>query len=385
MEQILTATLTDGTSIVISETFNREQLKAWRTERHFRCPQCGERVLLKVGSIRIPHFAHVADSNCSSSFSEGESIPHLQGKQVLHSLFQRLGLPVEVEAFLPELTQRPDLLVHYNGQAVPIEFQCSRILENLKEARTIGYQSIGMCPIWVLHTPEKVRTRAEGVEVFSFSAFQQLFFTTSLSPGATLLTLSPETKQFHYVSHLLHIEGNRFLGVHRKLPSHLQSFPFARPKLLDTTQIRQYVQFYKIQRTTYLQRSVFLNRRGIQDPFLRSCYELKFHPTTLPEWIGVPVQECEAFSVHDCEWQLGLIHWVRQSGLVLTRMSTQQLHRYVHRYVGSSKRQVVACRAYIQFLQQIEWKKKEFVTSERIEQEMIHMLIERFLAIQIEN
>lgn len=245
---ILTATLKDGTPVTLDESHQRERLKVWRKEQHFRCPQCGERVLLKVGSIRIPHFAHEMDSACINNFSEGESLPHIQGKQLLHTLFKRVGKPSVLEPLLSELSQRPDLLVQHDGIAVPIEFQCSRLPAEHKESRTSGYESIGMKPIWILQTPHKVRDMSEGFGQFSFSAFHQLFFTTNLSPEFTLLTLTPETRQFHYFSHLLPIEGNLFIGIHRKLPAHLQTFPFARPKLPDQHTLHHYFQFYKMHR-----------------------------------------------------------------------------------------------------------------------------------------
>ncbi|MBD7907345.1 hypothetical protein H9659_03200 [Sporosarcina sp. Sa3CUA8] len=377
--------MNDGTPVILDETVKREYLRTWRTEQQFHCPQCGERVLLKVGSIRIPHFAHEADSSCSANFSEGESIPHLQGKQVLHSFFQRLEKSSVLEPLIPELAQRPDLLVQHKGESIPIEFQCSRLPEDVKSSRTEGYRSIGMEPIWILQTPEKYKERPEGMGLFSFSAFHQLFFTKSISPEDTLLTLSPETKQFHYFSHLMLIDGNRFIANHRKLSTHLQTFPFARPKLPDRQMLLHYYKSYKIQRATYLQRSIFLNRRGVQNPFLRHCYELKLHPTELPLWIGVPVKGNRAFSVHDCQWQIGIIYLLHRFELSPTRVPLRRLRRFVHAYAGNDEQQIEACLYYLQFLQRIGWKKKDSIAIARIEKEIVHILLERFLAIQMEN
>lgn len=382
---ILTATLTDGTPVVLDDSIKRDYLRTLRTHQQFKCPQCGERVLLKVGSIRIPHFAHEVDSACAASFSEGESIPHLQGKQLLYSFFQRLNKPTVLEPYLPELSQRPDLLVQQDGESIPIEFQCSRLPEEVKKSRTEGYRTIGMEPIWILQTPAKYKERPEGVGIYSFSAFYQLFFTTSLSPEQTLLTLSPDTKQFHYFSHLLPIDGNRFIAIHRKLPIQIQTFPFARPKLPDPEMLLNYYKSYKIHRATYLQRSIFRNRRGIQDPFLRNCYELKFRPAELPLWIGVPVKGNRAFAVHDCEWQLALIYLLRRLELSPSRVPKQRLRRFVNAYPGCSELQIESCTGYLQFLQRIDWKKKDSIPNERIEKEIVHILLERFLAMQIEN
>lgn len=383
--EILTATLPDGTPVVLNETHQREHLRAWRLTEQFACPQCGERVLLKVGSVRIPHFSHVSDSTCSANFSEGESQPHLQGKQLLHSMFQRLNkLPV-LEPFIPELAQRPDLLIEHDGRSIPIEFQCSRLPEDVKAGRTIGYQSIGIEPVWILHTPNKYRDLPEGLNVYSFTAFQQLFFSEELSPERTLLTLSPETKQFHYFSHLLPLEGNRFIGIHRKLSISLQIFPFARPKLPDDQLIQIYCKFYKYHRKTYLERVLFLNRKGVQNPFLKACYEMKMRPTELPAWIGVPVKYNGAFTVPDCEWQLGIIYMLKRFGFSSSRVPIQRLRRFIHSYPGYKEDQLLACTEYLHFLQRINWKKKDFLSNERIELEILNLLLDRFLALQMEN
>ena len=382
---ILTATLEDGTPVVLDDAVNREVLREWRTQHQFRCPQCGEYVLLKVGWLRIPHFAHQVDSNCVNRFSEGESMPHLLGKHVLYTMFLRLRKDPVVEPFLTELAQRPDLLIEHNKQSYPIEFQCSRLPKELKDERTQGYQSQGLPAIWIVHTPNTLQDRPEGLGIFSFTKFHQLFFTTSNSPEATLLTLSPQTKQFHYFSHLLPLDGNRFIGIHRKLPVELQTFPFARPKLPTSRMLQDYVSCYVIQRRTYLHRAIFLNRRGVQDAFLRYCYELRLRPTELPEWIGVPVKDNGAFAVQDCVWQLGLIHLLHRFELRPSRVPIHRIEHFVRTFDGFHEKKVAACVAYYQFLEGIEWKRKGFQLDGRIEKEILQLVAERFLAMQIEN
>ncbi|GKV67574.1 hypothetical protein NCCP2716_00720 [Sporosarcina sp. NCCP-2716] len=382
---ILTATLRDGTPIILDASRSREQLKLWRTDRTFHCPQCKERVILKVGTVRIPHFAHLSDSDCRSSFSEGESADHLMGKQLLYTLFSRLGKQPELEPFLPELSQRPDLLIRHGDQAAAIEFQCSRIAPDLQQSRSAGYESIGMAPIWMLRTPPKYEARPAGVDVLSFTSFHQQFFSSSISPNDTLLTFSPRPHQFHYFSHLLHMEGNRFLCVHRCLPLHLQTFPFARPKPPDETLLERYRSCYQMHRTAFLQRALFVSRKGVQDPFLRNCYEMRLHPADMPARIGVPVRNQSAFAVHDCAWQLDLTISLKRWQLPLSRVPVNRLRQFVHRYPGNSDRQTDACIAYLQFLQRISVKGSGGQTKKGMEQEFMSLLSDHFLANQIEN
>jgi competence protein CoiA len=118
-------------------------------EAAYSCPSCQSRVHLKIGKVIRPHFAHYQHSACEV-FSEGETAEHIEGKLQLAKWFETLNLKVEVEAYLPELKQRPDLLVTTNQQKIAIEFQCSAIpIEKVVE-RTEGYQKAGYQVVWLL-------------------------------------------------------------------------------------------------------------------------------------------------------------------------------------------------------------------------------------------
>jgi competence protein CoiA len=41
----------------------------------FYCPACRERVIVKKGWVKVPHFAHLPDADCSY-IGEGESDEH---------------------------------------------------------------------------------------------------------------------------------------------------------------------------------------------------------------------------------------------------------------------------------------------------------------------
>ncbi|UZN00931.1 competence protein CoiA family protein [Lysinibacillus sp. MHQ-1] len=75
----------------------------------------------------MPHFAHHTQNQCSKFFAEGESKLHLQGKIQLFEWLQKLRLKVELEPYLTELSQRPDLLVAFDNNNFALEFQCSPI------------------------------------------------------------------------------------------------------------------------------------------------------------------------------------------------------------------------------------------------------------------
>lgn len=113
------------------------------------CPACKSKIYLKVGKVIRPHFAHYHNRNCQV-FSEGETDEHLRGKKELAEYFKKRGIKVQVEAYLPGLKQRPDLLILENTKKTAIEFQCSSITVEKICKRTEGYLKANYDVIWIL-------------------------------------------------------------------------------------------------------------------------------------------------------------------------------------------------------------------------------------------
>ncbi|MBP2099265.1 competence protein CoiA [Enterococcus rivorum] len=130
------------------------------------CVSCGEQVRLKNGQRKIAHFAHISKKTCDS-FSEGETEEHLFLKQALASWCERDGLDYEIEAYLPELNQRPDILI---GK-LALEVQCSSISKDRLLQRTRNYLEAGYYPIWIcgekLAPKNKIKEVARSLCYFS--------------------------------------------------------------------------------------------------------------------------------------------------------------------------------------------------------------------------
>lgn len=347
---ILTAKKSDGSIIILSSNMKKEQLREWRKTARFLCPQCDDFVHLKVGDIIIPHFAHKRNASCSASFSEGESIEHLEGKRQLYEFLRRIGKDVELEPYFKSLAQRPDLLVTNELGQVPIEFQCSTIPVNQIELRTKGYESASMRPIWLLRTPSKLKTLPQGVGIFHFSRFERSFFTHQIPVGLVFLTYDPKFERFHYFSSLLHVTGKQYIGTHRILPVSKQIFPFARPKIPTEKELQQYVHRYFTMRKKFLQSRILVNRRGINDPFLRGCYELRITPDQLPLWIGVPVNFMGSFRENACEWQLALLYFMRKRRLKTSNLTEGAIRNFIQGFEGPAEKLLKACVYYRNFL-----------------------------------
>lgn len=115
----------------------------------FYCPSCKGKVRLKVGQIKRPHFAHNCNQDCHA-FSEGETEEHLQGKLQLATFLKIREKNVQLEAYLPELQQRPDILFEKDHRKTVIEFQCSSISIKRVLERTQGYLNANYDVIWIL-------------------------------------------------------------------------------------------------------------------------------------------------------------------------------------------------------------------------------------------
>lgn len=126
------------------------------TTGYFSCPGCKKKVILKKGQVKIPHFAHLKKEGCAS-FSEGETEEHLKGKLDLYNWLKSLKMPVQLEPYLSELQQRPDILTIIDGVQIAIEFQCSPIsIETIKK-RTEGYVSQGYKVVWIVGQKIKIK------------------------------------------------------------------------------------------------------------------------------------------------------------------------------------------------------------------------------------
>lgn len=104
----------------------------------FACPECQEPVMLKRGTLVVPHFAHYADEGCP--LSQGESLRHMEMKLQIGALFPGAAYEVRFGA-----ERRADVLV---GNVV-VECQASAIAIEEVIARTRFYNGEGKGVLWV--------------------------------------------------------------------------------------------------------------------------------------------------------------------------------------------------------------------------------------------
>src|SRR5699024_5066829 len=130
----------------------------------------------------------------------GEGAYHEKGKLLLYQWFKKQNKHVFLEKHLPEINQRPDLLLIINNKKIAIEFQCARIPINLLLKRNRGYQQMGIQPIWILGANQMKRMGQNSFKVDPFT----LRFIHQFHPQQStfLYYFCPNTKQFLIASDL---------------------------------------------------------------------------------------------------------------------------------------------------------------------------------------
>lgn len=312
---------------ILNSSISQTTLHQLRKSKKFYCPLCKQQLLFKIGSLKIPHFAHVSKSHCENQFSDRESEMHLKGKEQLYGFLSELDLDPQLEPFLPSIQQRPDILFNnHNHQPVAIEFQCSPISSDILCTRNSGYERENISPIWIPNTPDKIVRK--GIQKISLSKnYQQFKLDSKHHPY--IMTYNPTVRQFFYLTNLMYLHGNTFISKVQALPLSNQKFPFYIPKSLTKNEFKQFFLINQQVKHNYLQARVLLSRNGVNDLLLRSAYELRMNLHELPNYIGVPLKGSEALKVFSVDWQLALFYFLYTTKIDLNRMKGQTIYYFL--------------------------------------------------------
>lgn len=360
---------------VIDSNTPHSTLKKLREQKKFYCPQCGEMLQFKIGRVKIPHFAHFKNNHCETYFSEGETELHLLGKEQLYQLFTTLQLPVQLEPYLPNLNQRPDLLVS-KGAHFAIEFQCSPLPYERFMQRNQGFIEKNIAPVWIVKTPLQ-KIQGTGLQKISISIQLQQFIH-DIKGLKYLITYHPIKKQFIYLSNLIHLNGNTFLSKIMTLPLFQQKFPFYLPKPLNKSEFSQALEEYFTYKKEYLKRRVFINRNGVNDLFLRSVYELRLNHQHLPIFVGIPIRGSEILKVCAVEWQTALFYYIQSHEISVHAIKRSVIYDFLNwGKMNNSKEAINVVERYCSFLQDLSVAAVDSTVSD---QHLEHLLYKQFLA-----
>lgn len=229
----------------------------------YYCPECVQPVRLKRGAVIVPHFAHVHATDCDA-FSEGETTEHLRGKKQLATWFAASGYTVRLEAGLPEIHQRPDILVRRGtAQPLALEFQCSPLSVERLAARTQGYRQHGYQVLWLLGRPYQRQLHLNS-KALKFLQYQQRW-------GLFLLFLDTQSTSVRLLHHVLTLDTEPLTYQTIRLDTRSQSvlrFRQLAPKIntptLPDTHLRHYYQQLMLARLRH--------QRGF-DALQVACYQ----------------------------------------------------------------------------------------------------------------
>lgn len=383
MVKILTAVTKQG-NLIIPARYTKERLTEFKNNTTFLCMQCQEEVILKNGMINIPHFAHRRKSHCSNSFSEGETEDHLNGKLQLYEFLNRQNVQAKLEATIPTIKQRPDILINWKENMFAIEFQCSQISPSTIIERSKGYQIQSIIPFWILRSPTISEFPTREIGIMKLSVFKQQFFLSYPTFGKMIITYCPQTKYFHYITNPLHIRSNTFIVKTKKLYVDNQTWPFALVKRISFVEYKKYLKIYRIKRFKHLENLYYYNRKGIQSVFLQVCYRWQMHPNKLPLFIGIPTSFAEAFHIHAVEWQLQLVDYLKRRNITIYQVNKSHCKEFLYdRPMGSNDMnlKLKAVKAYIQVLRNSVIKLESEIYLSQINYSQMNLLLYReFLA-----
>lgn len=277
------------------------------------CPGCRQPVYLKKGEIKIPHFSHYRVSDCGL-FSEGESLEHLTGKQLLYRWFTQQGIPCKLEAYLPKLKQRPDLLIWLNQKIpVAIEFQCSFISVADMMKRTQNYQKSGYNVFWILGERFKLKRK--------LTVQQRLFLSYNNKLNYHLFFLDTVYQRVYIFHHLIEFERNQLLKsrvyqialTHKKMT--LEKIKDQLQKINDQSYINSSTEQRKelFKNHQFLAKSLHYPQSKLVK-FQRILYQAHHHLLSLPIELHLPIEQSVIIQMEGCQWKYYVVKWISEKG-----------------------------------------------------------------------
>ncbi|MEI3604900.1 competence protein CoiA family protein [Pseudogracilibacillus sp. SE30717A] len=300
----------------------KRQIELLRKRVKFYCPECNEQVIVRAGPKVIPHFAHKNSSNCSIR-SGGEGTYHQYGKLLLYEWFQKQNIPTQLEAFIPQINQRPDLLIKTKQLTFAVEFQCATISAKDIQHRNTGYERLNILPIWILGGNQfnRISTNHMALNDFTLQFIHQ--FSSKLP--TTIFYFCPQRKNFSIIHDLILTSTNRALVNFTFKKMNETSFP----KLFTPSYFsekRLFSLWRPEKRKFRLKNTNVYGREYIWKKWL---YEKRLHVQHLPSIVHLPIRSQYSMSVPTWNWQSRFIIDFLHSLKVGDSFSLKQAAQYL--------------------------------------------------------
>ncbi|MDU9417280.1 competence protein CoiA family protein [Staphylococcus lloydii] len=254
---------------------------------NYYCPLCCQKLMLKRGKYKCAHFAH-HEINCT--YKE-ESYIHYQAKYRLGQSSKDLGMTVQIEPYLKECHQIPDILIN---NKIILEIQCSPITVQQLQTRTSAYNNLGYIVIWIIKDTFKDKS------VLSLNAFQ----SACINPHKQQLFLwNMHKSRLYSFKHLIALGGNRFIG---------EQTDDGLTEIFNADKIRKVV--YRLSRACGMKFLTQCRRkRSVLEPNLSVMYNLKLSDDWVCENLNFIFPEQIFLKTHPMSWQLQLFNLLKQN------------------------------------------------------------------------
>lgn len=331
---MLVAKMKNGREFSLGERWEKNQLHQLRETEKFFCPICGEIVILKLGDKRIWHFSHQKEASCPQNY-ERESAYHMAGKLQLYHWLTGKGLAAVLEEFIPNCRQRADIAFKVGSKKYAIEYQCSPISEVLFKARTKGYFSSGITPIWIMGGNQIKRMTSN---VLSFSHFHYLFLKKTKSNWMVPAYCS-ELRQFIFLYDILPISPKKLITRIENVPrSKADLDDIISPKTSTNYSLNTWIHELQKLKTSY---HIYPDSSKMW--FLKELYHYRLNLHTLPPEIGLPIFSAPLIETSPFVWQtylyLDIFQHLKEGHII----SSSNVY---HSFLIRMKKQQIKVRGY---------------------------------------
>ena len=184
-------------------SFNSEDLRNWSNKKMLKCPVCNERIIYCKGEFKNPYFKHEKNSDCPDIYSEGVTEEHISGIKTLYNWLKTQNdiSNLQLEKWIEETRQRPDIYFKYKGEEYVIEYQCSPISTQYSKRHEL-YNMLGIKDIWILGTNKYFEYNFNYIEknIYLNIGLERRFKTIEseiLNGGDNLIYLNSSNKRFY--------------------------------------------------------------------------------------------------------------------------------------------------------------------------------------------
>ncbi|MCO7174515.1 competence protein CoiA [Sporolactobacillus kofuensis] len=286
---------------------SKQELVRLRRSNGFICPICRAPVMLKMGTKRHWHFAHLPHQGCHIE-GEPETPTHLSGKEDLFRWCQDAGRSPKLEHYLCHLQQRPDIYLP-GIEPVAIEYQCSLIPEDLFVKRSYGYLNDGITPVWVIGA-NRFHKRRRTLKLSGFSALsiRQSRLFLGQHPFASpyyVCFYDSVSKYFLLATQLFPISKTRFISQENMI-NRSQIMPFQLTAPAERFSSKTFKEVWLATKRQW--RLSPPTRLSNEEYALRNqVYQHRKQFSCVPGYVGLPLASAIYFLNSPFLWQMWLV------------------------------------------------------------------------------